>query len=133
MHIEIVRQFYAAANAGDIDEVLAGFDPDIEFDWTNSISPYRGRYHGAAGVTEWLDEARDAFSDFEFEPQEFIDHPAGDQLIVVLRVRGRGHRTSAMELTAEGAQVWTFERGRPVLMRVYQSKDEALAAWGPRQ
>ena len=79
---------------------------------------------------EWLHEARDAFAEFHFEPQEFIDHPEADQVIVVLRVRGRGRRTGAMELTAVGAQLWTFEDGRPRLMRMYQSREDALEALG---
>jgi hypothetical protein len=58
---------------------------------------------------------------------EIID--AGDLVVRMGGFRGIGEYTG-LDLSAEGASVWTFEDGEPVSMRLYQSKEEALQAAG---
>jgi ketosteroid isomerase-like protein len=56
---------------------------------------------------------------------ELID--AGEQVIAVLSVRGRG-RVSGIELEYRPAGVWTLRQGKVVRVVWFPTRDEALEA-----
>lgn len=124
-NVAIVRAIWDAINRGDLDEAF-GFvseSDDFVLDWSASEAPERGVYRGVSQVRSVFEEAREPWSEWQYFETEIID--AGDQVVRVggLRAKGKG---SGAEVEAHGAQVWTFKDGRPVSVRLFQSKEEAL-------
>jgi ketosteroid isomerase-like protein len=120
--IDLLRRAYAAFNRGDIAAAVAGLDPDIE--WSEPAEfPGGGTYHGRAGASEYLTQSRAAWADVQSEPEQFI--PSGDRIVVFVhaRVRAQGSDEWAEVRLAD---VYTFRDGRPVSMRAFADRDEAL-------
>ena len=87
----------------------------------------RATYPCCEGYAEFMSSWMEPWSEWEFEPLEFLD--AGDDVVVVALQRGKpksGGPTVVMQL----AQVWTVRDGTLVRMRMYASKAEALEAVG---
>jgi ketosteroid isomerase-like protein len=126
-NVEVVRAIWDAVNRGDIDEAFRYAPDDFVADWSGSEAPESGVYRGREAVKERFERTSEAWSEMEYFETEIID--AGDQVLRVGGVRARG-RGSGAEVTAQGAQVWTFRGGTPVSVRLFQSKEEAIEAIG---
>jgi len=70
---------------------------------------------------------RDAWSEWRFEPERFID--AGDQVVVFGRVVAKG-RGSGAPIERASAVVLTVRDGRIASSQVYPDRAEALKAVG---
>jgi ketosteroid isomerase-like protein len=90
-------------------------------------TPDQGAYRGRAGVERWLQDWSDAWADWNFQPEAFID--AGDAVIVVIRMHAKG-AGSGVELDRQDALVYRFRDDKIVRTDYYNSKDQALAAAG---
>jgi len=126
-NVATVRAIWDAVNRGDLDEAFSHAPDDFEADWSSSEAPEGGVYRGREQVRKLFEATLDAWSEIDYFETEIID--AGDHVVRVGGVRARGSG-SGVEVTAHGAQVWTFRDGTPVSVRLYQSKQEALAAVG---
>jgi ketosteroid isomerase-like protein len=104
------------------------YAPDFELHQASSIVDTKGVFRGADAATESLTELTDSFEDLTFEPEEILEAPGGE-VVVLIHTRGRG-RASGMEIDNHIAWVWTFRDGLAVRMVVYEDPDEALAAVG---
>jgi uncharacterized protein len=117
-----LRNAYAAFNRGDIEAALKPFDPQIE--WSEPLEfPGGGRYHGLAGVKQYLTQSRAGFEEGGSEPEQFI--PAGNRIVVFVhaRVRSRGSKEwHDLRL----ADVYTIRNGKAVEMRAFSDRQEAL-------
>jgi ketosteroid isomerase-like protein len=112
--ISDLRNAYAAAfNRGDIDAALKPLDPQIE--WSEpSDFPGGSRFHGLAGVKQYLTQSRAGFEEGGSEPEQVI--PAGNRIVVFVhsRVRSRGSQEwHDLRL----ADVYTIRNGKAVEMR----------------
>ena len=119
---EALRDAYAALNRNDIPAAVNAFDPQIE--WTEPAEyPGGGTYHGHAGVTAHLSQARGSWAEGSCEPERFM--VAGDKIIVFVHVRVR--LKDNMEWH-EGrlADVYTFRNGKAVQMRAFADRRQAL-------
>jgi ketosteroid isomerase-like protein len=132
-NVELIRSFFAASS-GDAEQVLEqlrplleSFGPDFEMDMSRSLGPQRGVYRGPDEIMGFYRDRGDAWSRVEMFETEIID--AGDVVVRMGGLRGIGEYTG-IEAVAEGASVWRFEEGKPVSMRLYQNKAEALDAVG---
>jgi ketosteroid isomerase-like protein len=67
-------------------------------------------FHGHDGVRRYFQSMREAFGDFGWEPQEFLDQ--GDHVLVETRFFAAG-RGSGAPVEAMVYNVWTVGRGRP--------------------
>ena len=95
--MEIVRRIFEVFARDGFEGLLRHLDPEIEWTTTGSYID-RATYRGHDGVRRYLGSMLDEFEDFRIEPVEFID--AGEQVIVITRVSGRGKRSRApVELT----------------------------------
>ncbi len=65
------------------------------------------------------------WDEIRFEPQEYIE--AGDQVIVVARLVGRG-KSSGIEVERTWAYVWALRAGRALRMEGDADRAEALKA-----
>ncbi|HSD22964.1 MAG TPA: nuclear transport factor 2 family protein [Solirubrobacterales bacterium] len=126
-NVATVRAIWEAVNSGDIDEAFEYAPDDFVADWSGSEAPESGVYRGRDAVKARFERTLEVWSEMEYFETEIID--AGDQVVRVGGVRARG-RGSGAEVMAQGAQVWTFRDGKPVSVRLFQSKEEALEALG---
>jgi ketosteroid isomerase-like protein len=124
-HADVVRRFYEAWNAEDLDGVLATFDPDAEF-WPVMVPLLtREVYRGHEEIARWFTELRERWAAFKTDPQRLIER--GDVVVAILRlvaVDGAGE-----QLDARIANVFSFRDGR---ISVLEGRDagETLEALG---
>ena len=125
-NFDLVKRMLAAYNRGDLEMMLAGCHPDIEVDWTRSIGPEPGMYRGREGFRRLAQSYGDVFDRIILDAQTFID--AGDNIVVphVGRMRHRDGITASVP----SVFVWTIKNGLAVRFRMFNSRDEALAAVG---
>jgi ketosteroid isomerase-like protein len=126
-NVQIVRRVYDALERPDT-AVRALWHPDVEFDVSRDIWGAvvgGGRYRGLEGVRSWMLDLYAAWERMDLNCEELID--AGEQVIAVLSVRGRG-RVSGIELEYHPAGVWTVREGKIVRVVWFPTRDEALEA-----
>ena len=128
--METIRAVWGAINRGDLDAAIALLPADFIVDWSASIGPESGVFRGHDEIRRVFAATTESWSEVEYFEDEIID--AGDQVVRAGGVRARG-KGSGADVTARGAQLWTFRKGTPVSVRLYQSRDEALEAAGLRE
>jgi ketosteroid isomerase-like protein len=131
-NVELVQSLYAvnlfAATAEEIDRAFRdqlhdGFEFRLPDDYPEGEPVFRGR----EGVTQMVAMLRDAWSEWRFEPQQFVD--AGERVVVFARIVAEGG-TSGIPIEMETAHLWTIRDGRAVSLHVHRSRAEALKAAG---
>jgi ketosteroid isomerase-like protein len=125
--VEVVRRSLEAFERDGLEGLLRHLDPEIEWTTTGrtSIGSYihRATYRGHEGMRRYFGLLLDEFEDVRIEPVEFID--AGEQVIVIIRISGRGKRSGApVELTL--VSVGSVRNGKTIQVRNYPSREEAL-------
>jgi uncharacterized protein len=128
-NVEIVRRVYEAVARHDSASVLALYDPDIEWDFSQSPlgGLFRRRvYRGHEGLRAFIPERyEDAWGSIEDIYEELID--AGDQVVSVVTSRGRGRVSDApVEMTHAG--LWTIQHGKITRVTWLASRAVALEA-----
>ena len=125
---DVVRRFEGAWGNHDLEAALACAHPEIEVDWSASMSPFKDTYHGHDGLERFWKGMWEAFD--EFMPQMEESFECGpDRLITADRINARG-KASGVEVTSRGAVLWTFRDDKLAGARLFQSRDEALEALG---
>lgn len=123
-NVEVVQRTYVAYGSPRLSGVAeADWRPDIEWHASEAFGVLRGRPAVLAYFADWFDSFEDLFLRLE----EAID--AGDQVVAVHRLRGRG-RASGASLDAHLAVVFTVDGGKIVRAREYATRAEALEAVG---
>jgi ketosteroid isomerase-like protein len=125
---ELIIAIFEAYNRGEVDRSFELAHPDFVMDWSNSIGPIKGVYSGREELIGMWEAFTSAWSEISWEPQEILEL-SDTQAIVVNRLRMRGEGSGA-PVEATGAQLWEFRDGRPLSVKLFQTKDEALAASG---
>jgi ketosteroid isomerase-like protein len=121
---EVVREIIDALNEGNVDGVLAGMDPDFEWQPLET-SPAAGTYRGHEQVRGYVEDWLKTFDIVRLDPEELSE--VDDHVVVVVRGHGRG-RASGVELHSRFCQVWTLRGGTAVRMKEYPTREEGLAA-----
>jgi ketosteroid isomerase-like protein len=137
-NIELVRRYYALLPAlGDADpnedsallDRMFGdcLDEAYELRLPGGYPEGEPVFRGRAGLTKLAAMLRDAWAEWRFEPERFID--AGEQVVVFVRVVAKG---SASEVPIElpDAHVMTVRDGRLTSCDVYRDRSQALQAIG---
>jgi uncharacterized protein len=120
--IRLLRDAYDAFNRGDIAKAVEELDPAIE--WTAPASfPGGGTYHGREGVSQYLTQSRAGWAEGRSEPEKFI--ATRDRVVVFVHARMRMKGSSDWR-EVRLADVYTFRNGRPVSMRAFADRKEAL-------
>jgi ketosteroid isomerase-like protein len=126
-NIELVRIGVDAANREDIDTIIAGAHPDIEF--VALVADVEGRaYHGYDGMRQYFVDMHDAWTESEYELEDLID-AGGDHVVALVRWRAAG-RASGIQVDEPLAAVYSFRDGRAYRMVVFQSRADALKSVG---
>jgi ketosteroid isomerase-like protein len=114
-------------NTGDRTPPLDDIHPEIEVH-TAIASAFRGEpFRGYEGVQEWLAALDESFERWDVELDAI--HERGEIAVVLGAIHARG-RGSGLELDVPTALVVDFRDGRVVRIRIFQDRDEALAAGG---
>ena len=125
--VERIRSGVEAFNRGDIEAVLEGLDQQVEWH-VPPMLPEQTVYHGHDGVRELWQSMRDSFDDFRLVIEEIVD--AGDQVMVLAALHGRGTESGIEVETPSFGWVWTQRGGKALRVDVYPNRAEALQAVG---
>ena len=128
-NLERIRSGYDALARRDIEALKALARehppaPGFEFESVLTGQVYRG----TQGVLDLADD-RWATVDYTAQAEEWID--AGDHVVAVLRISGRGAR-SGVPVTQQVGIVWTFEGETLIRGQSFASRAAALEAAGLR-
>lgn len=120
-----------AYNRRDLDAVVIGFHPEIEYhpaeSWVQA-GFFEPVYHGPEGYRRYVAITAEVFGgEVYFEPFELID--LGDRQVVLAKAPMRA-QASGVPLTESFAYVSTFEDGLVVRLQEYYDHREALGAVG---
>jgi uncharacterized protein len=128
--VELVRQIYdALATRGP---AAAGEYLDANIEWLPpKDAPTAGTYRGIDQVRGVFADWTGQFSDYAWEPQDFISAPGG-RVVVVGRQRGRGV-VSGVNVEAGEIHVWAVREGKAIRLEMYRNRKEALEAVGLRE
>jgi ketosteroid isomerase-like protein len=124
-NVDVVRAAYEFANRTHKPD-LDAFAPDCE-SHTRVDLPDATTHRGHDGLVKLAAEWFGAFDEFRLDVEDLID--AGDNVVVVVRLRGRV-RSSRGEVDLPEPQVCKVHNGKIVEVRAYLTKDEALKAAG---
>jgi ketosteroid isomerase-like protein len=127
--VEIAREVFDRAFVRwDLDGALQLIDAEGEMDWSASLAPYSGVYHGHAEIRATWQQWKDAWDEWTPEVIEAIEVDASIVVLVTLiNARGKG---SGVPVRAGGASIWTIRDGKVSRVKLFQSKAEALEAVG---
>jgi ketosteroid isomerase-like protein len=129
-NVEVIRKAYERFQAtGDFAPELI----DSDFVW--DMSTFRGwpeqqEYHGIEGARQFARDWLEAWDDWELRLEEL--HDAGEQVVAILRQRGRSKATG-LPVDMTFAQVFTLRAGKQIRMQMYAEPSEALEAAGLRE
>jgi ketosteroid isomerase-like protein len=124
-NLDLVRSIYATER----DDFLRWAHPDLEV--FSVDGPHPGAWRGLDGLAEALREWREAWVDFQAEPEEFRAL-GGDRVLVLIVRSGRG-KASGLELgglRTEGAAVFDIRDGKVTRVVNYFGRDRALTDLG---
>ncbi len=119
----IVRAVYAAFERGDVQAVLARFDPDVEIKQSEAL-PWGGLYRGHEGALRFFGTLV-----AHIETQVEIDRliVAGDSVVENGRTCGRA-RDSGRRFEIDETHVWEVNDGKVVSMHAFVDDAAMLAA-----
>ena len=125
-NVELVKQGVEAFNRGDMNEMLAILDPEVEFVTAGLFPGTAPLYRGHDGwVTFWRD-FRETWESLSIKADEFRE--TGDRVVLLMTFDARGR--DGLEAHREFANVWTLRNGRVVRLQSYGEWSAALEAVG---
>ena len=120
---KVVREFYAAHEAGDLATRQSLLDPDFEF-----ILLDGSVVHGRDGLLRALDDMADQFRTYDVHASRFID--VDDATVVVAVARSAVTHRGDMPVTDRFAQLFSVRDGYVVRVQSFRTVDDALASVG---
>ncbi|HEV2981310.1 MAG TPA: nuclear transport factor 2 family protein [Solirubrobacteraceae bacterium] len=137
-NIELVRGWYAllpSLGGSDPNDDPAFFDrifrdyldEDYELRLPGGYPEGEPVFRGREGLAQLIAMLRNAWAEWRFEPERFID--AGDQVVVFVRVVAEGS-ASGVPIELPDAHLVSLRDGRLTSTHVYRDREEALEAAG---
>lgn len=128
--VETLREMFTLVNERGVraasDELGHLLAPDFGIEEGAGL-PDPEAYRGRDAFIDNLAKLEESFAELRLEPLETID--LGDQLVVVVSMRGQGHGSGA-QVETTFAQLWSLRDGKAVSLRDFATKAEALEAAG---
>jgi len=128
-NVEAMRRGWDLWSSGDLAAWLETLDPDIGWDISAHPLPdvpNHGRGRDAL-ATDMFATYMAGWIDYSVELKELVD--AGDHVVMVLHESATMHDTG-VPLDRDLVQLWTVRDGRAAFLRVFRTRDDALAAAG---
>ena len=137
-NVELVRRWYAllpsvgGTDPNDDSAFLDGvfrdyLDEEYELRLPGGYPKGEPVFSGREGFAQLTAMLRDAWAEWPFEPERFIE--AGDHVVVFVRVVAEGG-ASGVPIELPDAHVVTLRDGRLTSTYVYRDRSEALEAAG---
>ncbi|MEA2152283.1 MAG: hypothetical protein QOI18_516 [Solirubrobacteraceae bacterium] len=123
-NVQIIRAIHDEWLRGGL--ALDMFDPEMAMLESTTL-PGAASAYGIDAVRKYMESFFNYWDEIRFEPKEYIE--AGDQVVVIARLVGRG-KASSVEVTRTWGYVWTLRGRRALRMEGYADRDEALKAVG---
>jgi ketosteroid isomerase-like protein len=124
-NVEIVRRLFEPWERGDWGGGRELFDDSCEVVFSTAWFPDAGAYGvGREALRAWI-AFTDAFEEFSVEVDQIVE--AGEQVIALTRIRGRG-RASGADVDAEVGTVFTLRDGKIVRYELTDRRDALEAA-----
>ncbi len=120
---ELLNTNFAALKGGELDALLAFFDPEVVIEMVDVPDPET--YHGHDGVRRWFNDAFGVWDALRVEAEDIRE--SGAWTLALLRFYLRGE-ASGVELEVPIAVLHQFRGSRIVRDRAYLDRDEALKA-----
>jgi uncharacterized protein len=124
-NVQAFHRLVEAANAEDLDRVLAHIAEDVE--WIAARSAVQGTYHGHAGIQEFFTDNQQSFELFRTKVDEIRD--LGDRVLVIGKVHVRG-KGSGVETDVPMAGIATYRNGKLIRWEDFRERERALEAAG---
>jgi ketosteroid isomerase-like protein len=125
---ELLNTRYDALKKGDIDDLLAFFDPEVVIETVDAPDPET--YHGHDGVRSWFTDTYVPWAAIHIEAEDIKE--SGEWTVALLHVSLRGE-ASGVELELPIAIFHQFRGGRIVRDRIYLDRDEGLEAFALKE
>ncbi len=128
-NVNLVRNLYELFAKGDVPSVLAGFDPQIEWNEAENFpyadgNPYKGPDAVLEGVFMRLG------SEWDYRNLAIGDvFDAGDTVVAMGRYQAKNSATGR-EIDAQFAHVWTLRDGKAVVFQQYADTHQVVNAMG---
>jgi ketosteroid isomerase-like protein len=121
---ELMNTRFAALKDGDMDDLLAFFDPEVVIELVDAPDPET--YHGHDGVRSWFNDVFGPWAAYHVEAEDIME--SGQWTVALLHTSLRGE-ASGVELELTVAAFHQFRGGKIVRDRIYLDGDEALEAF----
>jgi len=125
---ELMNTRFAALKAGDIDDLVAFFDPEVVIETVDAPDPET--YHGPDGVRRWFNETFGPWAAVHIEAEDIKE---SDQWTIALLRTSLRAEASGVELELTLAIFHRFRDGRIVRDRIYLDHEEGLAAFALKE
>jgi ketosteroid isomerase-like protein len=127
-NVELFRRGAEAWDRGDLDELLALYDPEAELDFASYEGwVERPVFRGRAAIRAFFEQWRETFADYRYEVERYVD--AGERVLALCSQRGAGPGSTGVAMMRL-AQIATFKDGLIVRMENYSDREQALEAMG---
>ena len=127
-NVEIARAAIDAWNRRDWDAALRDAAPDVEYDLSRALGPFRGVYRRDEVQRAWAD-LTEGFTSARLEPDEFIE--IGEHVVVPWTFHAVGRE--GVEVESRVTFTFTVRNGSIVRVRLHQDRQEAIEAAGPSE
>jgi uncharacterized protein len=125
-YVELLRDFYEALNHDDVESAVELCDPDVRVYLNPDVVaalPPKGHREVADYLRGWFE----SWDKYTPDPQEFIE--SGDEVVVLVQLHARG-KNSRFEIEEDMADVFKFDDGKIVQLRLYVDRGVALGDAG---
>jgi uncharacterized protein len=126
-NLNLVREGIRAMERGDLDSIVAGADPQVEFlNPDYALEP--GSRTGPEGFRAGLKSMLEAFEDLEIDVERLVD--VDDRVVAIGHFAGRGRGSGAEFSPQPFGLVLTIDAGKLVRYEWFSQPAEALEAVG---
>lgn len=127
-NIAVVQNLYAAVLRGDLQAVLAGVTPDIDWQALGPAAefPAFAPFHGTAGVEQFFRTIGEAHTINEFTPETYL---ASGDTVVCLGRYVLTFKRSGRKIACEWAMAFTFRDGKVARFREFTDSAMLAAAY----
>lgn len=125
--VEIARRAMEDYSRGDWEAALRNFHPGISWEAGSDLMFDARDYRGHDGVRQFWGEWADLFPDFRLDIEECAE-VGKERVLAVTRASGTGAASGAPVRSPRFAQIFYFEGGKVVRVRLYASRRAAEAA-----
>jgi ketosteroid isomerase-like protein len=122
-NVEAIRAGFAAHNRGDLDALVALYDPEAVFE-----TLLLGTHRGNESIRFIYEENQKTLSGYDVVPVELIE-VGEDKVVAVAQAVGAGS-SSQIVVDEPFAFVFTLRGGRIVREQAFRNRAEAMAAAG---